>query len=290
MEKGAIIEHYCSRCLRDTSHNVVKVFEETFRDDYICDEYHAIVRCRGCDNTSFRYEFHDIDASNGYDEVPITVDIFPKTIKGHRYIGKSYYFPDIIKNVYYDTIKALAVDSKITAALGLRAIIEAIGLDNGSNKGNLSQKIDELTSKGLISEKSSQILHGVRFLGNDVAHRIIVPSDTQLMVALEIVEQMLISIYILPNEASLSLDTEYGDLEEIEYCIIRTLKDGRFVKGEEVTLIELLGDKYRRIQRNSDKFEEKLNQKITNDLFKGLSVSDKKKHKNAKVMQYYRIC
>lgn len=79
-------------------------------------------------------------------------------------------------------------------------------------------------------------------------------------------------------------------MEEIEYCIIRTLKDGRFVKGEEVTLIELLGDKYRRIQRNSDKFEEKLNQKITNDLFKGLSVSDKKKHKNTKVMQHYRIC
>ncbi|WP_140386550.1 DUF4145 domain-containing protein, partial [Vibrio parahaemolyticus] len=61
------------------------------------------------------------------------------------------------------------------AGIGFRATIEAVCNDQSIQGKELSTRINNLASNGLISKKDSTRLHSIRFLGNDAAHDIKVP-------------------------------------------------------------------------------------------------------------------
>jgi hypothetical protein len=82
-------------------------------------------------------------------------------------------------------------------------------------KGNLADKINELVTKGELAQKQADFLNVHRFLGNDAAHDMLPPPPSEIIAALEILENLLRTIYELPKVAAeLTASREQRRLEK----------------------------------------------------------------------------
>ncbi|MDH4158130.1 MAG: DUF4145 domain-containing protein [candidate division Zixibacteria bacterium] len=110
--------------------------------------------------------------------------------------------PGKAKRLYLEILKALNHGAALLAALGIRALIEAICIDFECTGRNLESRIETLVSKGHLAQKHAKFLHALRFMGNEAAHEINTPSPTELTSALDIVESLMQTIYTLDELAS----------------------------------------------------------------------------------------
>lgn len=284
------MKNYCVKCHGETNHDILEKHEINFRDEYLCDEYYYIVKCKGCENITFRYEFHDIDG--GYPlvdnewYVPITVSTYPNVIRNHRPLQEMYYVPETIKELYQQSLSAYKEGAKILAGLGFRGIIEAVCNDQAISGDNLQERIGKLANNGIISKMNADLLHAIRFLGNDAAHEIKNPSDQQLSVALRIIEHMINSLYILEREAEGVFETVVANYRELEPILNTCIKSKS--SGDELTLKEILGRHFRRLFQNLGTIESDLIDAITTGnqplLKLGKTVTSTKK-----TLQYYVV-
>lgn len=202
MEKVKIL---CGSCKVETNHGIVA--EYNTRDDMYDGEIqiwsrYQIVQCLGCDNTSFRSSYtcsEEIDHQTG--DLVETVSLYPDWTKRREPMPGNEAFPLTTKRVYMETLKALSNQTPILAAIGLRAIVESICLEQKTTSKNLKEGIDELAAMGLLSVKQAEFLHNHRFMGNEAAHEIVAPKPQHLVAALDIAETLLKTIYVLPNMA-----------------------------------------------------------------------------------------
>jgi hypothetical protein len=158
--------------------------------------------CCGCDTISFREETwneYDIDPETG-EQIP-TVKLYPPRIAGRRPLENAYYLPPTIGRIYREILNAMYNSSAILAAIGLRALIEGVCNDQKVKGSTLEGMIDALSSEGVLSDSQAKILHAHRFLGNVAAHKIVPAKSQELVVALDIAETLLKTIYILPKLA-----------------------------------------------------------------------------------------
>lgn len=111
-------------------------------------------------------------------------------------------------------IDAFNNDQSILCAAGLRAIIEGICLDkniaggeclNSSGKvafsNNLNGKIEGLHAHGFLTKTNSEMLHDLRFLGNEALHELASPSSGELKLAIEIIQHTIDNVYELHHKA-----------------------------------------------------------------------------------------
>ena len=89
-------------------------------------------------------------------------------------------------------------ESNILAGVGLRMLVEGICLERKIAGKNLLEKIKNLHSANWLSANEVPILDKLRQIGNFSAHSIKGFSTTDLQYALEIVNHVLKTIYILP--------------------------------------------------------------------------------------------
>ncbi|ANI88833.1 hypothetical protein A9P82_05740 [Arachidicoccus ginsenosidimutans] len=163
--------------------------------DYGMQTYY-ILECCGCESISFRTEYIDYLKAQ-YEETDVNADsnktiaIYPKQLKNRKELSSIYYLPARIQDVYEQTILALKGDSRLLAAVGFRAILEAICIEEKIKGQNLEQKINNLVKNRLITEKEAERLHTIRFLGNDSVHEMEIPSDKRLYLVLDIIEHLL---------------------------------------------------------------------------------------------------
>ncbi|OMF76645.1 DUF4145 domain-containing protein [Paenibacillus glucanolyticus] len=288
--------NFCNQCNRETNYTVLETYKEQYFDEYRCESQWHIIKCGGCNTVSFRSEFHDIESGypvrdpySGQEEweVPITVETFPKAQK-FRLIEGSEHIPDAIYKAYKQTLSAYKEEATILVGIGCRAIIEAICTDQSANEGNLEQSIDKMSSKGVLSKQDANLLHSIRFLGNDAAHEIKEPSLEQLNVTLKIVEHLLYSLYILPKNAEKIMDTIIDSYGEFEYLVsVCTRKSN---PGQELPLKDILGKKVmRRIMRNLEKFQTELNRRIAEGTYTKLAFGKTEEGRKGQKFQYYII-
>ena len=160
----------CQVCNRETRH---KVLSETslqwgFADGMV-DVWttHEILQCQGCLSITYvESSACSEDINYGADGEPY----LPKTTK---------YFPN--------------------------RIVGRAKLDNYKEvKGeNLEKKIDGLHSMGLITGDGAKILHSLRFMGNEAAHKMKVHTNAQMSAAFDVIEYLLMGVYILPERADI---------------------------------------------------------------------------------------
>lgn len=283
--------NFCNQCNRETDYDVLKSHEEEFMDEYRCVEKWLIVRCRGCRSISYRSEFHDIESGypvrdqySGQEElkVPISVEIFPKAQK-YKLIEGSKYIPESIYKAYKQTLAAYKEEATILVGIGFRAIIEAICSDQSANESNLEQSINKMNLNGKLSKQDANLLHSIRFLGNDAAHEIKEPTMEQLHITLKIVEHLLLSLYVLPNDAKNFMDTVIESYDEFEFLVTSGVMKAS--PGQELSLKDLLGKKVmRRLVYDLERFQTELNQRISDGTFTKLAFGSKR----GKV-QYYLV-
>ncbi|MFV2390032.1 DUF4145 domain-containing protein [Escherichia coli] len=268
------IKSYCRDCCKNTNHNVLSEHTDAYREEYSCDISYQILQCLGCDTKSFRNVFYDLEAAYPTDEnnweVPEEVTVYPKAVEGHKEIKNLWDLPDIVRTIYSEVLTALRENSKVLAGLGLRAVVEAVCNDLTIPGRNLEVRINKLVSSGYISKNDAERLHGIRFMGNDAAHDIKTPKSTTLSVALQIVEHLIASVYILENQANGNIESTVSRYEVFENLLSEKLKN--FSSGDEYPIAKYLGKDMRRVKESISKLEQELISKIDSGEYTKLSV------------------
>lgn len=265
MTISKVIWANCKKCARSTRHEIL--FSHHVgpdEDDYPDAETWQVVRCQGCYNVGFRYQYDDYAAvyedHEGNYVHETSVSMFPKTIRNHKNLDSTHLIPDVIRNVYKQTLSACSEEAYVLASVGLRATIEATCNHLKVSGSSLERRIDLLHKGGYVSNSDKKWLHAIRFLGNDAAHEILEPKESELLVALEIVEHLLNSVFILESKAK-KLETVIENYDEFIKTLMSCVKGQN--PGDVMGLANILGRKKRLVVQNLASFESKLIEDIS---------------------------
>ncbi len=192
----------CGNCNGYTNHEVSKSVEKSWGNQDIQGwNVFEIVTCRGCDGTSFRFSSTNTDDFDyNTNEFSEHEELYPNRIAGRKEIDV-YQLPEPVRAVYRETHKALCSGLNILAGIGLGALVESVCREKDAQGQSLENKIDDLVKKGVLTSEGANILHMIRGLRNKYAHEVIVLGVYKLDVAMDVVENLLNSVYVIPKKA-----------------------------------------------------------------------------------------
>jgi hypothetical protein len=196
----------CQRCEKETQHQpLTKVTESDESPDgdiQVWNDYLTLV-CGGCNTISFCIASKCSEGRDPYTgEFDVSYQLHPSRVAGRPQMRAVRSLPHAIYQIYQETHEALCSKKPILAGIGIRAILESLCKVKGVVGRNLEIKIDNLAEMGLIARDSANFLHRIRSLGNKAAHEVAAHSDLELAAAMEIVEQLLQAVFVLPVLAS----------------------------------------------------------------------------------------
>lgn len=207
----------CTKCTGTTEHIVLASIDQDGEEDqpgwvYQWNNSYQIVQCCGCKSISYRSSHVNsedyVQVSEDDVDNRIFEDLYPPRINGRKSLEPSYhYLPGKVLRIYKETLNALNSDSSILAGIGLRALVETICKDNKAKGKSLYEQIDALVEQSVLTPKGSNILHKIRTLGNNAAHEVEPHNAKQLSLAMDIVEHVLLEVYILPKQ----VQAEFGE-------------------------------------------------------------------------------
>lgn len=281
----------CRKCSRQTNHEVL--FETSHgADSPFYDELHTwqVLKCRGCDTIGFRYRFEDYDdvteLPSGKTKHAVSHTRYPHAIAGHQPLDYQHAIPPLIRKVYRQSIAAYAGDASILAGIGLRATIEAVCTHLQVTGSSLEKRIDALAKSGHISTADKRRLHAIRFLGNDAAHEVREPKAHELKVALEIVEHLIKSVFILEQRAKdleVQVESHEAFFNLIEQCVANLSSD-----KDPISLVAILGRAKRRVSGDIEAFEQRIVQDICDGKIEFLTL-DSVQVVEGKNVQLYKV-
>lgn len=262
-EKDKKIGSYCRKCLGERNHSILfeKVDSTSWPEEGISFSYkYMVLTCSGCETVSYRTDYDDIDnreySDDGTYENYTDTQIYPPVIKRHQRLKKAYKLPSQIRTIYDECILCISLDCKILAAAAFRAIIESVCLHQKVSGKDLKEKIKNLEKEGLISKNEMKRLHSIRFMGNDAVHRLESVKADAIMLVLKIVEHLLESLYLLPLEGEGLLEFTIDNIEDLKKLIRICIRKNNFTGP--VSLQELLGKSFRRIEDHAEILEKQL--------------------------------
>ena len=130
-----------------------------------------------------------------------TTKLYPGRVAGRPLLDDYYMLPHGIVSIYKQTHEAISSGQSILAGIGLRAIVEAVCEEKKATGPNLLKRIDDLVGKGVVTQSGVDILHSIRLMGNASAHEVKPNTEEELTTALEVVEHLLLGVYIIPHKA-----------------------------------------------------------------------------------------
>lgn len=213
----------CKICNLQTNHTLITehvVSDDDMETKWQEESKYQIVVCAGCDNPSFRLLY--TDSSLMYTS-PTIEDSYEETLYPDRSISfiKPKQFKNAtsnVKKIYDETILAYNNKQYILCSGGVRAIIEGICVDKKVTSGlvevikddgtkttkkskSLEGKIEGLCEAGYLAKKNAKALHELRFIGNDALHALGTPTNKELNLAIEIVDNIIENIYEIEVKA-----------------------------------------------------------------------------------------
>ncbi|MGC4058889.1 MAG: DUF4145 domain-containing protein [Chitinophagaceae bacterium] len=201
-----LISTHCLSCKGHTNQKVLHctVTEETPEDEdfYIRNQHeYMVIECAGCDTISFLKRITFLEP-NDPDEQPMVADMnYPEDNSGFMFLAEEdqEILPRVLRKLYLEIISAFNAESEILSGIGLRTLVEAICVEQKIAGANLQKKIIGLKESGLISTNEVPILDKLRLIGNAATHQIKGIPIYMLCYALDIVNHVLKSIYVLPS-------------------------------------------------------------------------------------------
>jgi hypothetical protein len=103
----------------------------------------------------------------------------------------------LVEEVY----AALHNGSSRLAMMGTRALFDMLAIDQVGDVGSFAAKLDALESKGLISAKNREVVGAAIDAGSASAHRGYEPGPWELSRVMDILENVLQSVYALDSAA-----------------------------------------------------------------------------------------
>lgn len=269
----------CRACGRNTRHEILfNLEEENLPELYHEKDTWQVVKCMGCLSIGFRYRNDDFEQvwedADGDVHHKIEISTFPRVISNHKKLASAFHIPSLIRKVYEQTLSAYGEKAYVLASIGLRATIEAVCNQLNLSRNPLEKRIDQLFKGGYVSNGDKKRLHAIRFLGNDAVHEIKEPRESELRVALEIVEHLLNSVFILEKKAK-SLETVIENYDEFLPVLASCAKANSCDQG--ISLSTLLGRQRRLVGQNIEAFETTLKIDITSGNVPFLKLAQQQK-------------
>ena len=109
------------------------------------------------------------------------------------------YLPAKVGKLYRETWQAFHCGAFTLAAVGMRAVVEAVCTDRQCKGADLQQKIKKLNRA--LSNGDINLLQMHRAMGNAAVHQMETPSSAELAAALDVLEHLLKTLYELPRRA-----------------------------------------------------------------------------------------
>jgi hypothetical protein len=187
---------HCNGCRRDTKHEVLKTTERVGSTEY-CDWRIEVkmLECCGCQEVSLqRVSTTDSDAEPD-------IDVFPPRMS--RWVPDwRYNLPVELNHLLIEIYCALHAESYILATLGTRVLIERVMMERiGDDRGSFEAHLDELRKLGLVTDEGRDVLAAALEAGHAAMHRGYVVKPYQLDIVMDIIETLLLSIYVLPKQS-----------------------------------------------------------------------------------------
>jgi hypothetical protein len=208
LSDGKEINVACVKCNTETWHKVLKSVFETDANDFATFWSDSqIIMCQGCREITFRkVTSNDLDIL-GRDEDGNTIfdesqTLYPGRIRGRKRIRGYYGLPKDVAKIYNETYQAISSRQPILTGMGIRALVEAVCSEKKTKGKDLKQRIDNLVSLGVLTKDGARILDHTRLYGNRAAHETVAIEDADINVLMDIAENLLENVYILPRNAS----------------------------------------------------------------------------------------
>jgi hypothetical protein len=197
---------HCNSCRRETRHEVLKSVTRTEYQEILSQEddggptgYDEItevkmLECCGCQEICLRHSFTDWSEE--------TVVVFPPRMA--RWLPSwRWNIPKDLRELLTELYRALHAESYVLTTLGTRALIERIMTNQlGNTDGNLKSRLAELKKRELVSEADRAILETALEAGHAAMHRGHVIAANDLAFVLDIIEGVLLHLYVLPTSAA----------------------------------------------------------------------------------------
>lgn len=90
----------------------------------------------------------------------------------------------------------------VLTGIGIRAIVETVCKERGAKGRNLFKKINSLVTLNLITKLEARVLHDLRFMGNEAAHKVKAHKSDELNLAFDVVEHLLNTVYLLAEKTA----------------------------------------------------------------------------------------
>ncbi len=198
----------CNTCGPNINHHILfrnegssEKFSEKDEINLIDRDDHLLVKCCGCEKVSFLRRNYTLEADGITVLQSLDWNYPEKPYDFYNFLSydDEYELPSAINSLYNEVKSAFNDDSEILAGLGLRTLVEAICIHQKIVGNNLQDKIQNLHHVGSISKKDASYIDNLRQIGNSSAHEISSLSMDKLQIALEIINQILRTIYVIPK-------------------------------------------------------------------------------------------
>lgn len=167
---------------------------------------YMLLQCKGCNAVSFLIRQKTLATSENtaeevefYDQNFPEPDLFDDDDNGFLVEEDRKKLPKKVLALYEEVEFAFEEEANMLAGVGLRMLVESICLDQNISGNNLQIKITKLHDAGYIAKNDVPILDILRDIGNVSAHEIKGFPMKHLSYALDIIDHILKSIYVMPD-------------------------------------------------------------------------------------------
>lgn len=192
--------YFCNACQRWTKHSLL--FKHNFKESVdvkiFCKDVH-VWYCRGCEEVFYQTTF---SSSEGIDENG-NIILYPVYYPPRGFIKAPKIFmslPLALNSLYNEIVAIFNQSGFVLTSMGLRALLEGICKDKNITGNTLEKLIDNMD---FISASIKSNLHSIRFMGNDSAHELDSFSREEILIALEIMEDLMNYTYELDYKSSI---------------------------------------------------------------------------------------
>jgi hypothetical protein len=163
------------------------------------DTYETL-QCRGCESISLSH-LHEVslDEEDGWERR--TVHRYPPPVS--RPAPKwAFTLPDKQRELLNEIYASLHADGPRLALMGARALVDMVLTDKVEDVGTFKEKLKRLQDQGFVGKRNREILGAALDAGHAATHRGHRPDEKQLGDVMDIVENLLQTVYVLEVAAA----------------------------------------------------------------------------------------
>jgi Domain of unknown function (DUF4145) len=153
------------------------------------------LQCCGCGEAVLRRTSVS-DADPGE---PI-VQYFPPEVSRHP-PSWQYSIPNELRSVMREVYRSLDANNRRLPMMGARTLVDLLMVEKVGDVGTFDQKLKQLENRGLISSYNREVLTAALDVGSAAAHRGHAPKAAEVSSVMDIVENVLHAVYVLPRMA-----------------------------------------------------------------------------------------